>query len=923
MTAVLVWLPAVVALAAMVLSWAGWASSLVCWDVAWTAASLSAFFGTLAARRVAAPANRERWTLWAVACGLWVFGQVAWNLYGVIGFPSSPNVADVAWWAFAVVAMISLLRNPAARGRIRLVVAVETFPVIGAAVALVFAALWGDVASSALATGPKISALVYPALYASAAVLMAQVMIGGSLSGLRSRALPVTLAGMIAQAVGFSLWSIQLLAGTYVPGRTLLDALWVVGLVAIGAGGQLAARAPEAVSELDEPRNRGGLLPAVMFGILSVSLIVAALRDAADGSLMALGAGLILSGGALILRSFVLERRLRQMLDSERATLLGLADREQQLSRANARLLEDSRRDSLTGMRNRRALTDDLRGLETLHQERGVPYALALCDVDHFKAYNDRLGHLAGDQALRAIAATVRGALRSGDVAYRFGGEELLLVMPDTNLSQAMTAAERVRDAVQRAAVPHPAGQGGVLTVSIGLAAGHEEASALLAQADAALYSAKHEGRNRVAAATEARAAQAGGRTRTAAAETMPRHLRSMLAVSRAAAAGEGLAPVLDVLAETIRSELSFQVVAVRLLDREAGQLRCVTVLGDEEARTLLLGSVNPWHEWETLLHSEHERQGAIWLPSGSHEWEGETVLWMPSAVAAIGPDAWDPDDMLLLPLRDGAGDVLGVVSVDQPLSGRRPTDVDLGTLMAVCDHAGLALAQVERDSDLAAAAGRQSSELLLGAVMLLAETLDMRDEGTARHSQTVGVYARETAFALGLPAERVQRVHAAGVLHDLGKLGIADAILFKPGRLDDAEWREMKRHPEIGARILEHAGLSDIASWVRAHHERFDGRGYPLGLAADEIALEARILAVGDAYEAMIADRPYRAGMPAEAATAELRRCAGTQFDPAVVSAFLSTLEDEADDDESAFVAVARAAVDAAPVGPRAELVS
>ncbi len=100
-----------------------------------------------------------------------------------------------------------------------------------------------------------------------------------------------------------------------------------------------------------------------------------------------------------------------------------------------------------------------------------------------------------------------------------------------------------------------------------------------------------------------------------------------------------------------------------------------------------------------------------------------------------------------------------------------------------------------------------------------------------------------------------------------------------------------MTRHPEIGARILEHAGLRDIAAWVLAHHERLDGRGYPGGLAADEIPLEARILAVADAYEAMIADRPYRRGMPAEEARAELERCAGTQFDPTVVEAFLGTL--------------------------------
>jgi HD-GYP domain-containing protein (c-di-GMP phosphodiesterase class II) len=209
---------------------------------------------------------------------------------------------------------------------------------------------------------------------------------------------------------------------------------------------------------------------------------------------------------------------------------------------------------------------------------------------------------------------------------------------------------------------------------------------------------------------------------------------------------------------------------------------------------------------------------------------------------------------------------------------------------MAIAEHTALAVERVL----VAGAAGSsgEAPELRMAAAMLLAETLDLRDAGTAEHSRTVGRFARDTAAALGLAPARVDRLQAAGVLHDLGKLGIADAILHKPGALTEAEWNEMTRHPEIGARILEHAGLRDIAGWVLAHHERLDGRGYPFGLAADEIPLEARILAVADAYEAMIADRAYRAGMPAEAARDELLRCAGTQFDPIVVAAFLGTLD-------------------------------
>ena len=146
---------------------------------------------------------------------------------------------------------------------------------------------------------------------------------------------------------------------------------------------------------------------------------------------------------------------------------------------------------------------------------------------------------------------------------------------------------------------------------------------------------------------------------------------------------------------------------------------------------------------------------------------------------------------------------------------------------------------------------------------------------GTARHSETVGHYAEQIARELGFPAADIERVRAAGILHDIGKLGIADAILHKPGTLDDHEWAEMKRHPELGARILEHANLRDIAAWVRPPRAR---RRHAATRAArgDAIPVEARILAVADSYEAMTADRPYRKSPVARGRAEELRRNAG-----------------------------------------------
>jgi diguanylate cyclase (GGDEF)-like protein/putative nucleotidyltransferase with HDIG domain len=179
-----------------------------------------------------------------------------------------------------------------------------------------------------------------------------------------------------------------------------------------------------------------------------------------------------------------------------------------------------------------------------------------------------------------------------------------------------------------------------------------------------------------------------------------------------------------------------------------------------------------------------------------------------------------------------------------------------------------------------------------LTAAMLLAETLDLRDVATARHSETVGRYAEQIAHELGLAPVQVERVRVAGVLHDIGKLGISDAVLLKPGRLEPHEWDEIRRHPELGARILEHANLRDVAGWVLSHHERLDGAGYPRNLGGDAIPLEGRILAVADAYEAMTADRPYRAALTPDEAHAELRRGAGAQFDPYVVAAFERVLD-------------------------------
>jgi two-component system, cell cycle response regulator len=180
------------------------------------------------------------------------------------------------------------------------------------------------------------------------------------------------------------------------------------------------------------------------------------------------------------------------------------------------------------------------------------------------------------------------------------------------------------------------------------------------------------------------------------------------------------------------------------------------------------------------------------------------------------------------------------------------------------------------------ASAGTQSTAVLLTA-------LAVRDPDLGEHVGGVSALAEATARAMGLGGEALEDVRRAAELHDIGKVGIPDAILKKPGPLDDAEWASMRVHTLIGERILTAApALRRAAGHVRSSHERWDGLGYPDGLAGEDIPLGARIVAVCDAFDAMTSDRPYRAARPEEEALAELRRCSGTQFDPAVVEAFV-----------------------------------
>lgn len=236
---------------------------------------------------------------------------------------------------------------------------------------------------------------------------------------------------------------------------------------------------------------------------------------------------------------------------------------------------------------------------------------------------------------------------------------------------------------------------------------------------------------------------------------------------------------------------------------------------------------------------------------------------------------------LVVLPLcQDGRR--LGVFYAINCVDDRDFTSVDVQLLKAVADRLTAALQNLHLYGDL--------TKLLMGLIHALVNSVDAKDTYTFGHSERVAYFSRSLSQALGMSPVECQRVYLAGLLHDVGKIGVPDAILCKPGKLTNEEFEALKKHPEIGERILSHiAQIRDLLPGVLYHHERMDGRGYPHRLAARRIPLLGRIICLADSFDAMTTNRTYRAALPVALAIAEIRRCSGTQFDPVLAEKFLS----------------------------------
>jgi putative nucleotidyltransferase with HDIG domain len=226
------------------------------------------------------------------------------------------------------------------------------------------------------------------------------------------------------------------------------------------------------------------------------------------------------------------------------------------------------------------------------------------------------------------------------------------------------------------------------------------------------------------------------------------------------------------------------------------------------------------------------------------------------------------------------SGQLVGVLAMADTRQEQRSAD-DLQVARQLADQLGVALS----NASLVEALDR----LNVGTLTALARTVDAKSPWTAGHSQRVTEYASAIAREMGLAPPDLDRLARGSLLHDIGKIAVPSSILNKPGKLTDAEFALMKQHPTIGARILEPIHDYDsLIPIVLQHHERFDGTGYPAGIAREAISLDARIVAVADVFDALTSERPYRKALDRAVAVQMIVKGKGTEFDPAVVDAFL-----------------------------------
>jgi diguanylate cyclase (GGDEF)-like protein len=550
-------------------------------------------------------------------------------------------------------------------------------------------------------------------------------------------------------------------------------------------------------------------------------------------------------------------------------------------SRARVALEQAAQTDWLTSLLNHRAFQERLRFELDVVRETGTPLALVLLDIDEFKRINDVHGHGVGDQVLTQLGAVLRDAVRPGDHACRIGGEEFAIVLPGATAAEALELAERVaRSLTEQDFAPV-----GRVTMSVGIAEAPADASSareLAVCADAALLTAKTRGEAQVVvygAAARERPTRRGASRRE-------EDLRSIAHLKMLQSLAGKLNRLNDVtlIAQTIVDELHTLIDyhACRVYVDDGDLLVPVALRGEHEAYEDESAEALVVRFGEGITGTAAARRESLLIDDADR---CEFAVQIPGTAAI-------DESMVAVPLLYGAR-AIGVIVISKLGLGQFD-DSDVRLLEVLAGNASVAI----ENARLLETVRRKADGLeedFLSTVEALANALEARDVDTSTHARAITDLALAVGAALDLDRARLKRLELGALLHDIGKIGIPSEILGKAGPLTPEEYRVVQQHPELGERILAPiARLGDVRTIVRHCHEHWDGRGYPDGLAGEQIPLESRIVLVVDAYHAMTTDRPYRARLPEHDARSRLREGAGTQFDPGVVEVFLELLEGE-----------------------------
>ena len=508
---------------------------------------------------------------------------------------------------------------------------------------------------------------------------------------------------------------------------------------------------------------------------------------------------------------------------------------EEQLREHLVHLNELALRDPLTGLPNQRDFDTAVDREIKRVRRHGGEFGVVVLDVDGFSRLNERRGRMEGDRVLRRLGTALTAVSRGSDVAARLRDDQFALLLPETAGEGAEATAERVRAEVSRLEPGVSLSHGTAVFPDAG-----DSKELLLLRADSALAAAKCS-RDRDEEETVG----------------IPPGVR------------ERIGRILDLAREQLGMDVAF------LGELVNGREVFRAVAGDGAAFGLETGVELPVSA--TYCRRMVDGQVPEVIPDTSSEREvAELAVTRDGGVAAyVG---------VPLHLSDGRlyGALCGVSS--EPRADLSERSAELlrflaGLVAELLDQAG----DEER---------RRRAQVEFSGIQSLVAALEARDHYTGEHSKMVVALALAVANRLGLSEEEVLEVEQVAILHDIGKVGIPDALLQKRGPLTDEEWLLMRQHPAVGERIVASTeSLSHLARAVRAEHEHYDGMGYPDGLRGRDIPIASRVCLACDAYHAMTSDRPYRTGISAQEARAQLSANAGTQFDPLVVDALLAVL--------------------------------